>query len=127
MKTLRTIILLLIILLVSCKQEVYYTVTTNVKPSEGGSVTMSSSSSSVLEGTSVTFTVQPNGDYVFTGWSGSLSGTENPKAVIVTSDLTVTANFTLRNYPLTLSVEGKGDVKEKVITSKADYTAGTVS
>ena len=126
MKHLHYIILLLAVLMVSCKQEVYYNVTTTVEPPEGGSIVMNPSSGEVLEGTSVTFTAQPKGDYVFTGWSGSLSGTENPKTVSVTSDMTVTANFTLRSYPLTLSVEGEGSITEKVLSSKADYASGTV-
>lgn len=112
--------------MVSCKQEVYYNVMTTVEPPEGGSIVMNPSAGQVLEGTSVTFTAQPKGDYVFTGWSGNLTGTENPKTVTVNSDLTVTANFTLREYPLNLSVEGEGTIEEKVISSKADYASGTV-
>ena len=126
MKILHYIILLLAVLLVSCKQEVYYNVTTNAEPPEGGSVVMNPSAGQVLEGTSVTFSAQPKGDYVFTGWSGSVSGTENPKTVTVTSDLTVTANFALREYPLSIIVEGEGSVSERVISAKADYASGTV-
>ena len=126
MKHLHYIILLLAVLLVSCKQEVYYNVTTNAEPPEGGSVVMNPSAGQVLEGTSVTFSAQPKGDYVFTGWSGSVSGTENPKTVTVTSDLTVTANFALREYPLSIIVEGEGSVSERVISTKTDYSSGTV-
>ena len=67
MKHLRYINLLFVILLVSCKQEVYYNVTTTVEPPEGGSVVMNPSASQVLEGTSVSFTAQPKGEYVFSG------------------------------------------------------------
>lgn len=99
---------------------------TNVDPPEAGGVVMNPSAGQVLEGASVTFTAQPKGDYLFTGWSGSLSGTENPKTVAITSDLTVTANFVLREYPLTISVEGEGTVSERVISTKTDYASGTV-
>ena len=74
----------------------------------------------------MSFKATPNGDYVFSGWSGSLSGTENPKTATVTSDMAVTANFVLRDYPLTLSVEGEGTIEEKVISTKTDYASGTV-
>ena len=100
--------------------------TTTVEPPEGGSIVMNPSSGQVLEGTSVTFSAQPKGDYVFAGWSGSVSGTENPKTVTVTSDLTVTANFILREYPLSISIEGEGSVSERVISTKTDYSSGTV-
>lgn len=132
MKSLRLHLVLLVILwpillsLHSCKIETYYTINTKVSPSVAGTISISSAGSSILEGTSVTITAQPNGDYIFTGWSGSFSGTENPKTVTVNSDLTVTANFSLRNYPLTLSVEGEGTIEEKVVSSKSDYASGTV-
>lgn len=115
-----------ILLFASCKQINYYNVSMTAQPAEAGSVAMSPSSSPVLEGTQVSFKATPNGDYVFTGWSGSLSGTENPKTVTVTSDMTVTANFVLREYPLSISVEGEGTVSEKVISTKTDYPSGTV-
>ena len=120
------IILFLLFLLFSCKQESYYTITTQVQPVDGGDIVMTPSSSTALEGTSVTFNAQPKGDYIFTGWSGSLSGTDNPKTITVSSDINVTATFTLRQYPLTLSSEGEGTVSERVISTKTDYASGTV-
>ena len=126
MKHISRLVFSLFLLLASCKQEVHFTVSTSVQPAEGGSIAVTPSSGDVLEGTSVTFTAQPKGEYVFSGWGGSLSGTENPKTVTVTSDLSVTAKFTLRNYPLTISVEGEGAIEEKVISSKADYASGTM-
>ena len=38
----------------------------------------------------------------------------------------MTANFVLREYPLSIIVEGEGTVSEHVISSKADYSSGTV-
>lgn len=111
---------------ISCKTETYYTISTNVTPKDAGVISVSPVVSSVLEGASVTFSAQSKGDYVFTGWSGGLSGTENPKTVTVTSDLAVTANFVLREYPLSIIVEGEGSVSERVISTKTDYPSGTV-
>ena len=99
---------------------------THVQPADAGSVAVTPSGGAVLEGTSVSFKATPKGDYVFSGWSGSLSGSENPATITVTADVSVTANFTLRNYPLTLSVEGEGSIEEKVVSTKADYASGTV-
>lgn len=126
MKRLIILISIALLYLVSCKQEVNYTISTKVQPPEGGSIIVTPSSGFVLEGTSVSFTANPNGDYVFTGWSGSISGTENPKTVTATSDMSVVANFTLKTYPLTLSVEGEGTVAERVISTKTEYGSGTV-
>ena len=82
---------------------------------------MTPSFGSVLEGAVVSFQAKPSGDYIFTGWSGSLSGADNPKTVTVTSDLSVVANFKLKSYPLIVSVEGEGTVDERVISTKTDY------
>ncbi len=114
------------LLLVSCKQETYFNITTSVQPSNGGSIIITPPSGPVLEGTTVSFNASPKGDYVFTGWSGSLSGTENPKTVTVTSDLNVIANFELKTYPLTVSIEGEGVVNERVISTKTEFGSGTV-
>ncbi len=120
------IIPFLLVLLLSCKRETYHAITTHVQPADGGDIVMTPFSSTALEGSSVTFTAQPKGDYIFTGWSGSVSGTENPKTITVSSDINVTATFTLRQYPLTLSTEGEGTVSERVISTKTDYASGAV-
>ncbi len=126
MKKLITLISFLALLLVSCKQETYYNITTKVEPEGSGIVVVTPSTGAVLEGTSVSFLAKPNGDYVFSGWSGGLSGEVNPQTVTVSSDLSVVAKFTLRSYPLTITVEGEGTVSEKVISTRSDFTAGTV-
>ena len=121
-----TLTAMVILGLASCKKPIYYSVSTAVQPSGSGDVVATPSSESVLEGTSVTFRATPNGDYVFTGWSGSLSGTENPATIVATANLSVVANFRLREYPLTLSVEGEGSIQERVVSTKTEYPSGTV-
>lgn len=118
--------MMVILCLASCKKPVYYNISTSVQPVGSGSIVATPSSASVLEGTSVTFKASPNGDYVFTGWSGSLSGTDNPATVVASSDLSIIANFRLREYPLTLAVEGEGSIQERVVSTKTDYPSGTV-
>ena len=116
----------LIIFALSCKKETYYNIKNRVQPEAGGTIVVSPSSGSVLEGTSVTFKATPTIDHIFTGWGGSLTGTENPKTVTVTDDMDVVANFELKSYPLAVSVEGAGTVNERAVTTKTDYSAGTV-
>ena len=122
-----TIMAVMVILgLVSCKKPIYYNISTAVQPADGGSIVVTPSTESVLEGTTVTFKATPNGDYIFSGWSGSLSGTENPATIVASSNLNVIANFTLKTYPLTVTVEGEGTVSERIVSSKAEYDSGTV-
>ncbi len=121
-----TISMCFLLVFTACKTETYYTISTSSSPSEGGTISVSPSGSSVLEGTSITFSATPNSAYLFTGWSGSLSGTENPKTVTVTADLNVIANFQLKTYSLTVSVEGEGTVNERVVSTKTEYGSGTV-
>lgn len=78
------------------------------------------------EGSTVTFRATANGEYVFNGWSGSISGNENPVSAVVTSDMNVKANFILRTYPLSLAVDGEGSISEKVISAKSEYSSGTI-
>lgn len=114
-----------ILMFTSCqKEELLFFVTTSVSPEGAGSV--SPSSSEVTKGSSITFRATANENYIFAGWSGGISGTQNPMTTIVTSNMKVTANFTLRSYPLTLTTEGEGQVFEKIISSRAEYESGTV-
>ncbi|MCL5877801.1 MAG: FG-GAP-like repeat-containing protein [Candidatus Bathyarchaeota archaeon] len=45
-------------------------------------------------GTVVTLTADPADDYVFSGWSGAVTGTTNPTTVTMDANKTVTATFT---------------------------------
>ena len=103
--------LLLVLALFSCSKEpVMYDVT--VSASEGG--TVSPQSGSFEEGSSVTFTATPSAEYEFTKWSNG--STQNPLILTVTSDLTLQATFTKKQYELTISKEGEGTINEKVIS-----------
>ncbi|MBR4276652.1 MAG: hypothetical protein IKQ32_06765 [Prevotella sp.] len=68
----------------------------NVSAAAGaGGAASVSPSGSVAEGTQVTFTATPNSGYVFTQWSDN--STDNPHAVTVSGDLTLTASFTAQS------------------------------
>lgn len=109
---------------VSCQKEQTFYVTTSVSPEAAG--TVSPASCEMPEGSTVTFRATANGEYVFNGWSGSISGNDNPVSAVVTSDMNVKANFILRTYPLSLAVDGEGSISEKVISAKSEYSSGTI-
>ena len=112
--------LLLLLVLFSCtKDPVMYDVT--ISATEGG--TVSPQSGSFEEGSSVTLTATPNAEYEFTKWSNG--STQNPLVLTVTSDLTIQATFTKKQYELTISKEGEGTVNEKVVNSGKGYDSGT--
>jgi uncharacterized protein (TIGR02145 family)/uncharacterized repeat protein (TIGR02543 family) len=70
-----------------------YTLTANVSSAGGGTVSRNPSQINYTCGTSVTVTATPASGYVFTGWTGAVSGKTNPVTVTVNSDLTLTASF----------------------------------
>ena len=51
----------------------------------------------------VQLTAAPNTGYIFTGWSGDASGVANPLSVTMSRNLNDTANFTIKQYSLTLT------------------------
>lgn len=53
----------------------------------------------------------PDEGFVFTGWSGDVTGNDNPLAFNITQDMNVTANFEVAPpSSLTVDIEGQGDV-----------------
>ena len=81
-----------------------YTLTTTASPSAGGSVTKSPNAASYAPGTVVTLTATPAIGYIFTGWSGDLTGTTNPGAITMNANKTVTATFVPTAGPVTLAL-----------------------
>jgi surface protein len=69
----------------------------------------------------------PSAEYVFKDWSGSLSGSTNPSPVTMDIDKSVVGNFEKRQYPLSLTIEGQGTVKEEiaVVAPQSQYPSGT--
>lgn len=59
----------------------------------------------------VTLTAIADSGYVFSGWSGDLSGSNNPESILMDTSKNVTATFTeLPKYTLTLDTVGSGGV-----------------
>lgn len=123
---LRLLILSSTLLVFSCTKEVIQQkLTVDWTPSNGGSV--SPPSNAFEKGTVVSMKATPAGEYVFKQWSGSLTGTSNPAPLTMDADKQVTGIFEKRQYPLSLSIDGNGTVKEEVIAlaTQAQYPSGT--
>ena len=99
-----------------------YTLTVGATPN--GSVTRNPNAASYLPGQPVTLTAVPNTGYIFTGWSGDLTGSANPAQLIMDSDKTVTPTFTASSttYTLTVTADPNGSVTKT--PDLPEYTAG---
>jgi len=70
---------------------IYYNLTVNT--TGNGSVSLSPAGGTYNEGTTVTLTATPDAGWEFAGWSGDLTGTNNPATITMDADKTVTATF----------------------------------
>ncbi len=68
-----------------------YTLTTNIVGQ--GSITLDPPGGIYDSGTEVTLTAAPDPGWQFDGWSGDLSGSQNPAAIIMNANKSVTAAF----------------------------------
>ncbi len=117
---------LLLIGLISCSKEVLQqNLQVSSIPSNGG--TISPSSNAYEKGSVLSLLATPSGEFTFKQWQGSLSGSTNPISLTMDSDKQVTGIFEKRQYPLSITIEGSGSVKEEVlsISSQSQYPAGT--
>ncbi len=98
----------------------------------GGSVSVSlqsgnESGGSYQDGSTVELSAEPDDEWVFSHWEGDLDGDSSTQTITMDSDKTVTAVFEIREYPLTIHIEGEGTVSEEVIQARTtDYPSGTI-
>ena len=81
-------------------------------------------------GTTIKLTAEPADEWLFTGWSGDIGDidpTENPIQLTIIESKTVTATFEKKKYPLTVNIEGEGEVLEEIVNTgrTTDYDSGT--
>jgi uncharacterized repeat protein (TIGR02543 family) len=102
----------------------------DVTPHEGGAVAINDSpqsyypiSRTVLKDTIIELEAQPTAGYQFVGWSGDLSGRENPITIEMDSAKEVTAIFSNVMHPLLIEVNGHGSTNPAV--ASYDYPEGT--
>jgi hypothetical protein len=78
-----------------------------------------------FSGTLVTLTATPNTDYyIFSGWSGDVSDTDNPASITMNGPKNVVANFTQDQYTLTVNIAPPGSGSVAKNPDKATYTYG---
>lgn len=110
----------------SCSKEILQQkLTVAVIPVNGGTVLPPTNA--FEKGSVVSMFATPVGEYLFKQWSGSLTGTNNPAPITMDADKQVTGVFEKRQYPLNLTIDGSGTVKEEVIAvaTQSQYPAGT--
>jgi Divergent InlB B-repeat domain/FG-GAP-like repeat len=102
-----------------------YQLFVDVTPVTGGSVTPNSGT--FMKGESVQLLAKPAAEYLFKEWNGAFASTSNPGNLVMDTDKRVTGVFEKRQYPLNLTIEGNGSVKEEIVlvASQAQYPSGT--
>ena len=96
-----------------------YTLTVNATH---GSVTRDPDLTDYPHGTEVELTASADPGYHFTGWSGDASGTDNPVDITMDGNKTVTANFAINTYTLTVNATHGSVTRDPDMT---DYPHGT--
>ena len=98
-----------------------YTITFSA--GDGGSV--STTGGEYEKGQTVTVTATPQGEYVFTSWSDG--NTDATRTITIDATKTITATFEKKKYPLTVNIEGEGEVLEEIVNAgrTTDYSSGT--
>ncbi len=99
-----------------------YTLTVNVTGS--GSVSKAPDQAQYGSGAVVQLTAVPAAGWVFSGWSGDLTGSTNPASITMSANRTVTATFVQQTYTLTVNVTGGGSVTKA--PDQAQYGSGAV-
>lgn len=113
-------ILVLLLITVSCstKNTPVHTLTTSVVPAEAGTVTPATAQAE--EGDAIQITATPNEHWEFIRWTGDLTGSnESTVFVHMDRDRNVTALFEKVDYPVTIQVDGEGNVKTEIISQKS--------
>ena len=78
-------------------------------------------------GTTVKLTAQAAAEWVFVGWTGDIESTEESVQIVIGEPKEVTATFEKKKYPLTVNIEGEGEVLEEIVNAgrTTDYDSGT--
>src|SRR5262249_30207001 len=77
-------------------------------------------------GTVVTLTATPATNALFTGWSGTCSGTAATCHVTMDTAKSGTATFALKQFQLSLTTAGTGTISAQPSAANNVYNAGTV-
>lgn len=122
----KLLLILTFSILLSCgsQEERTYQITVTAVPTEAGTVTPESAV--FEEGRKIEVSATPAPHWVFLRWEGDLEGTGNPASVTIDSDKEIAAIFEKRDYPLTVTVSGEGEVEEEIVVLRTtEYSHGT--
>ena len=113
-----------------------YTLTRSVTPDGGGQVYVSPAlavgATGYAAGTTVTVAALPATGYLFSSWSGAITGTQSPQQIIMNENKSVTANFVVQppaRFAITKQIypAGGGEIGlNPVPDGDGKYTSGTV-
>lgn len=117
-----------VFVVVSCKNSSNnptetYTFESTVTPTNAG--TINPSQGSFDSGEQVQILATPNENWVFKNWNGDYSGTNNPATVTINKNMSINALFEELTFPLTVIIEGEGQISEEIVNAKTDYKGGT--
>ncbi|MEN3039130.1 MAG: Ig-like domain-containing protein [Candidatus Kryptonium sp.] len=104
------------------QQPTGFTISININPSGAGYVTKNPNKTLYTPGESVTLQAHSRAGYVFSGWSGDVTDTQNPLVVTVNSNLQITANFSVAS-----STSGVGTSSYTLTVIIEPQNSGTVS
>lgn len=104
----------------------YYTISALASPEDGGSI---EGAGVYEEGTTCILKVTPSTNYIFNNWSDG--NTDNPRSIIVTDTLSLTANFTYitptTKYKVTTSILPEEAIEAGcTVTGSGEYEINTV-
>ena len=100
----------------------YCTLTINVSPSGSGSVSKNPDKTEFSYNETVQLTANANSGYKFDHWGGDASGTQNPLTVTMDANKTITANFAINMYSLTVNATNGTVTKNP---DQSSYNHGT--
>lgn len=87
-----------------CEAYLAYGLTTAASPSNAGTVNRTPNLLYYPAGSSATLYAQANQGWAFSSWSGTLTGSTNPRILSLAANASVTANFV--TLPLSVSISG---------------------
>ena len=105
------------------------TYTLTIEAYQGGTVNLASGTYTYNKDDSVELLATPDSTHRFAFWYyESSDNTNNPLTVVMNTDKTIIPVFEIKQYPLTIIIEGEGAVSEEIIANGRveDYIVGTL-
>ncbi len=110
-------------------QIITYDLTINIEPAGSGTVEVDPDQDSFNAGDEVSLTAIPEAGWEFVNWTGDVAGLDDPSAAQTTltmpaDDVTLTANFEMIDYTLTINIEPTGSGTVDIDPEEDFYNVG---